>query len=307
MVANAPGKRFAGRVSQGTGRVAGVEQRWNPPYSLSPSSMGAFTTCPLAFRFSYVQRLPEPPSPAASRGTLVHRALERLHDRPAAERTVEAALADLAIAASELESHPEFAGLELTPEQWDNFVAEAETHVRRYFDLEDPTTVQAVGLELKLEADLGSVRVRGIIDRLDLTADGELVVTDYKTGSAPSERWEQKSLAGVHLYAVLCEQNFGVRPARVQLLYLSKPEAIVALPTDSTVRGVAMKSAALMQAIRKACDKNDFRPRTSNLCDYCSFQEFCPSFGGDPDIAHAVLADRASAAAGRPPLPLGLS
>lgn len=276
---------------------------WRLPYSLSPSSMGAFTTCPLAFRFSYVQRLPEPPSAAASKGTLVHRALERLHDRPAPERTLEAALADLAIAASELEAHPEFAGLELGPDEWDGFVADAEGHVRRYFELEDPTAVQAIGLELKLEADLGSVRLRGIIDRLDLTAEGELVVTDYKTGSAPSERWEQKSLAGVHLYAVLCEQNFGVRPARVQLLYLSKPEAIVALPTDSTIRGVEMKSSAVMAAVRKACERDDFRPRQSNLCSFCSFQEFCPAFGGNPDIAHAILADRAAAAAGRPPLP----
>jgi putative RecB family exonuclease len=302
-------------VEQGvvpTAIAPGIERsnprrEWPLPYALSPSSMGAFTTCPLAFRFSYVQRLPEPPSAAASKGTLVHRALERLHDRPAAERSIDAALVDLAVAASELESHPEFAGLELSDDEWGTFVDEAERHVRRYFELEDPTTVRSIGLELKLEADLGSVRLRGIIDRLDLADDGGLIVTDYKTGSAPSERWEQKSLAGVHLYAVLCEQNFGVRPARVQLLYLSKPEAIVSIPTDSTVRGVEIKSAAVMKAVRTACDRNDFRPRPSNLCDWCSFKEFCPSFGGDPDIAHAVLADRASEAAGRPTLPLGFS
>jgi putative RecB family exonuclease len=265
--------------------------------------MGAFTACPLAFRFSYVQRLPEPPSAPASKGTLVHRALERLHDRAAQDRTIEAALADLAVAATELEAHPEFAGLELSSEAWAGFIEDAATYVHRYFELEDPTTVNAVGLELKLEADLGSVRLRGIIDRLDLTADGELVVTDYKTGNAPSERWEQKSLAGVHLYALLCEHTFGVRPAKVQLLYLSKPEAIVSVPTNSTVRGVEIKSAAIMKAVETACTRNDFRPHQSALCNFCSFQEFCPSFGGDPAIAHAVLQDRAGTAIGRSPLP----
>ena len=70
-----------------------------------------------------------------------------------------------------------------------------------------------IGLELKLEARLGDLRVRGIIDRLDLDADGELVVTDYKTGSVPGERYEGKSLAGVHIYAMLCEQMLGRRPA----------------------------------------------------------------------------------------------
>lgn len=279
---------------------------WKVPFALSPSSMGAFTACPLAFRFSYVQRLPEAPSAPASRGTLVHRALERLHDRPPHQRTPEAARADLAVAASELEAHPEFAGLEFTPAEWDEFVAEASTFVDRYFELEDPTTVNAVGLELKLQADLGGVRLRGVIDRLDLTADG-LVVTDYKTGGAPSERWEQRSLAGVHLYALLCEHTFGVRPARVQLLYLSKPEAIVSIPTDATVRGVEVKSNALMAAVRRACERDDFRPSPSALCDFCSFREFCPTFGGDPAIAHAVLQDRASAAAGRPTLPLTMA
>ena len=68
------------------------------------------------------------------------------------------------------------------------------------------------------------MRIRGIIDRLELDDDGELVVTDYKTGGAPGEGWEQKSMAGVHIYSLLCERMFGRRPARVQLLYLSKPE-----------------------------------------------------------------------------------
>ncbi len=279
-------------------------KEWQAPGSLSPSSLGAFTACPLAFRFSYVQRLPEPPSAPASKGTLVHRALERLHDRPPSERTLEIALADLGLAASELAAHPEFAGLGLTDEEWDGFVVEAETLVRRYFDLEDPTRVNPIGLEIKLEAKLDKVTLRGIIDRLELDDEGELVVTDYKTGNTPSERWEQKSLAGVHLYAVLCEQNFGRRPSRVQLLYLSKPEAIVAYPTDSTVRGVEMKSGAVMDAVRRACRSDDFRPRPSALCNFCSFQEFCPSFGGDPAIAHAVLHERARDAAGQPPLPM---
>ena len=50
-----------------------------------------------------------------------------------------------------------------------------------------------------------SLALRGIIDRLELR-DGELVVTDYKTGRAPSVNWEQKSLAGVHFYSFLCER-----------------------------------------------------------------------------------------------------
>src|SRR3984885_14599653 len=43
--------------------------------SLSPSRAGDFMTCPLLYRFRVIDRLPEPPSPAAARGTLVHAVL----------------------------------------------------------------------------------------------------------------------------------------------------------------------------------------------------------------------------------------
>ncbi len=55
------------------------------PASLSPSRASDFMTCPLLFRFRSIDRLPEEPSAAAVRGTLVHRALETLFDLPAAE------------------------------------------------------------------------------------------------------------------------------------------------------------------------------------------------------------------------------
>jgi len=262
----------------------------DPPPSLSPSAIASFTQCPLAFKYSYVHRLPEPPSPWTSKGTLVHRALERLLDRPAPERTVAHALADLGAATADLAGDPEFTGLTLTDAEWERFHADAERLVRRYFELEDPTTVTPVGLELKLEARVGGVRVRGVIDRLELDADGELVITDYKTGSVPGERFEAKSLAGVQMYALLCEQTFGRRPARVQLYYLSKPQAIVATPTDQVLTGVTRRTVAIRTAIDGACARDDFRPSPSRLCDFCAFVAFCPAHGGDPAAAEEVAA-----------------
>src|SRR5215831_4116836 len=96
------------------------------PVSLSPSSMGTFTSCPLAFRFGYIERLPEPPSAPASKGTLVHLALQHLLWRPPAARTLAAALADLDRAASELAADPEFSELQMSDEEWAEFRADAE-------------------------------------------------------------------------------------------------------------------------------------------------------------------------------------
>jgi putative RecB family exonuclease len=271
------------------------------PYALSPSSISAFKECPLAFKFSYVDRLPEPPSVWTAKGTLVHLALQYLLDRPADDRTVDAALADLDRARVTLAHDPEFAALELDDAERATFDRDSESLVRRYFELEDPQAVHPIGLELRLEAQVSGVRIRGVIDRLDLV-DGELVVTDYKTGAVPSEYFEAKSMAGVHMYALLCEQNFGQRPHHVQLLYLSKPEAIIARPSDQSSAGVSRRTVALWQAIEQACARDDFRPRPSRLCDFCTFRPYCPAHGGDPTEA-AVL--RGPGTVIEPMLPLG--
>lgn len=249
------------------------------PRTLSPSKASAFTDCPLAFRYSIIDRLPEPPSPHAVKGTLVHAALERLFwDHAPGRRDVEAGLASLEAAWEELQDDPEFAELALDAEGAAEFLDDAEVLVRNYFRIEDPNEVRAVGIEVGMETSIGGMTLRGIIDRLDLTDDGELSVIDYKTGRAPSAHYERSRLNGVHTYALLCAQVLGRFPSEVKLLYLRDPLAIVATPTEQSVRGHRTRTAAVWTAIERACEREDFRPRPSGLCRFCSFQELCPAY-----------------------------
>jgi putative RecB family exonuclease len=280
------------------------------PRSLSPSKVSSFTDCALAFRFSAIDRLPEPPTAAATRGTLVHAALERLHLLAPAERTLDAALSCLDDAAVGLRDDAEYAGLDLSDDEATAFHAEAGDLVRNYFRLEDPATVRSIGLELRVEVEIDGIRLRGIIDRLELDAHGELVVTDYKTGSAPSTQYERKRLSGVHIYSLLCEQLLGRRPRTVQLLYLKAPLAITTEPTDRSTRATRRTLGAVWQAVERACDREDFRPQPSHLCNYCAFQAYCPSFGGDPAearrLSEQLAADAATGAGDAPGSPVDL-
>lgn len=251
--------------------------------TLSPSKVSAFKNCPLAFRFSVIDRIPEPPSPAASKGTLVHRAMELLMLRKAAERTLDAALGDLATARAELAEHPEFAGLAMAADDWDVFYDDAERLVRNAFVIEDPTTINAVGLEVMLSVQIDGVTVRGIIDRLEIDDDGEFVVTDYKTGRTPRVGFEKRNLSGVEFYALLCESVLGKLPKRVQLLHLAEPELIIYEPSPGTVRGVRQRTGAIWTAVKRACATDDFRPHRGPLCDWCTFKAYCPEWGGDPE------------------------
>lgn len=259
------------------------------PSSLSPSKVSTFKDCALAFRFSAIDKLPEPPSMPAVKGTTVHRALELLFAAEPGERTPDRARACLDDALEEMRQLDEYVGLELTDPAEAAFAADAAAMVERYFQLEDPRHVHPVGLELMLEADLGSLHVRGIIDRLEEDAAGELVVTDYKTGRTPSVAQEQARLGGVHFYAFLCERVLGRRPAKVQLIYLGgEPQVITTTPSEQSVRGMEKKVGAIWSAVERACERDDFRPKRSPLCNWCSFQQYCPAFGGDPDEARAV-------------------
>ena len=267
------------------------------PTSLSPSRVEAFTSCPMAFRFASIERLPESPSAHMTKGSMVHRVLELLFIRPAAARTIDSARDCFQQAVDEYSIDPEFTLLNLNEAQQQTFIADAWSLVGAYFRMEDPTVIREIGLEIRLEAQVGSLALRGIIDRLELDADGGLVVTDYKTGRAPGLKYEQGRLAGVHFYSFLCEEVLGRRPSAIKLMYLRTGETITALPSAQSVKFITTRTTAVWKAVERACTTGTFLPRQGPLCSSCSFQQWCPAFGGDPALAaveaplqHAALA-----------------
>ncbi|HVB06393.1 MAG TPA: PD-(D/E)XK nuclease family protein [Acidimicrobiales bacterium] len=246
------------------------------PSTLTPSKLGRFVSCPLAFRYSYIEHLPEPPSIYQLRGTLLHRALQLLFEERSSERTMVAASSALARATGELGE--EIEGLELGATDLAAFHREAGVLLEHYFALEDPTGVQPVGLELDLRANFEGIELRGIIDRLDRLADGRFVVVDYKTGRSPRPEQSRSRLVGVQFYAFLCEQTLGIRPSEVRLMYLKDQVVVVESPTDQSMRGLTQRARAVWTAIERACTADDFRPNPSPLCNYCAFQDFCPAY-----------------------------
>jgi putative RecB family exonuclease len=252
------------------------------PTSLSPSKVSSFKDCALAFRLSAIDRLPEIKTLPAAKGTVVHRALELLFwEEPPGSRGLDVALAKLDRAVPEILDGPEYTALALDDEGRGALVDDARQLLTNYYELEDPDQVRVIGTELRLSVGIGTLRLSGIIDRLELDADGALVVTDYKTGRAPSESYQQSKLVGVHFYAFLCEQVFGQRPVRIQLLHLREPMSISTTPSDQSIRGLRQQTTAIWSAVERACRTEDFRPKPGFACSWCSYQAYCPAQGGD--------------------------
>jgi putative RecB family exonuclease len=253
--------------------------------SLSPSRAGDFMTCPLLYRFRVVDRIPEKPSPAAVRGTVVHQVLEDLFDLPAPERTLERASSMLPSAWEQVQADEEdlAAALFDSPDEAQEWLASAVPLLETYFRLEDPTILEPAERELRVETTLDDgLILRGFVDRLDRNAAGDTRVVDYKTGKAPGEGYEQKALFQMRFYALVLWRATGVVPRLLQLLYLGNEQVLRYSPDEAELLATERKVKALWAAIQRAHETGDWRPSPSRLCDWCDHQSRCPAFGGTP-------------------------
>src|SRR5665648_494310 len=221
--------------------------------ALSPSRASDFMQCPLLYRFRVIDKLPQVPSAAAARGTLVHAVLERLFDLPSSTRTIEAAAALVEPQWQELlEGRPELADLveETDPAALASWFGDAVSLIERWFTLEDPTRLEPAERELRVEANVDGLTLRGIVDRLDLTATGEMRVVDYKTGKAPSELFEAKAWFQMEFYGLVLWRLHGRVPRMLQLVYLGGDSKILRYsPDEDELLAVERKIKALWKAI----------------------------------------------------------
>jgi putative RecB family exonuclease len=275
--------------------------------ALSPSRAGDFMTCPLLYRYRTIDHLPEPFSPDAVRGTVVHKVLEDLFDLPATQRTPEQAREMLVPAWQRLlEQEPEAAEMfgdgDAAAARLADWLTSCRVVLDRYFTLEDPRRLEPAERELYVEALLDSrLLLRGFVDRIDVAPDGAIRVVDYKTGSSPGEAFEGKALFQMKFYALVLWRTRGVVPAMLQLVYLGNGEMLRYVPDEQDLLATERKVEAVWRAIREAQEARDWRPRRSRLCDWCAHQALCPEFGGTPPPLPVPEADRALAEAGVEP------
>jgi len=254
--------------------------------ALSPSRAADFKQCPLLYRFRAIDRLPEPPSAAQLRGSVVHAALEQLYGLPAPLRDQGTALT-LVGPAWELVvgEEPELVA-SFTPEQRAQLMAEAQALLTGYYRLEDPTRFDPEACELRVEVELADgTLLRGFIDRIDVAPTGELRVVDYKTGKAPPEARgfaEAKAMFQMKFYAVALLRSRGVLPARLRLIYLANGQLLDYSPDLDELLRFEKTLMAIWRAIQSAGATGDFRPTPSRMCTWCAHQSLCPVFGGTP-------------------------
>ena len=251
--------------------------------ALSPSRTKDFKQCPLLFRLRSVDRMPEPPSIEALRGTLVHSVLEKLFDVPAVERTEQQAQ-DLLEPQwdARLKKNPTDAELFEDERAIDSWLGSARVLIGNYFKMENPQFLQPAARETFVNATLPSgLHIRGIIDRVDQAPNGALRVIDYKTGKSPAPRFQGEAIFQMRFYAAALVLSGRNLPARTQLIYLKDGRTLTYDPVPADVDAIAMELDSAWSAIEERLDTGEFEAKTSPLCNWCHFQQYCPAYGGE--------------------------
>ncbi len=236
----------------------------------------------MLYRFRAIDRLPEAQTPAQVRGTVVHAALEALYTLPPDRRRVETARTLIEPAWDRVCAERPGAVDAVPAGELDGFLDDARRLVESYYRLEDPTRFDPRSCELRIEAELDGVPLRGFVDRIDVAPTGELRVVDYKTGRSPGDGFEQGALFQMRFYALMVLLTQGVLPAQLRLIYLADGEILTYTPDHDELHRFGRTLSALWAAILEAGQSGDFTPVPGRLCGFCDHKRWCPAFGGTP-------------------------
>jgi len=252
----------------------------NIPYGLpkymSPSSIGTFNQCPMRFKFSKLDKIKEPSTEAQVVGSFVHEVLELLFDFDPDERTMDNARS----IAKNLWHEKWMAEYEQLEEKSDvnEFRWKVWWCVENYFQLEDPRTLKPGGLEDKVEGEIMGVPIFGIIDRWYENEDGNIIVSDYKTGKKPRPQYEWEKKMQIMIYVDLLEAITGKKAAVGELLYLKGPSVVKYEATEELRDSVRKTIRNTWDEVIESCSTGEFECRTGPLCNWCSFQSICPAW-----------------------------
>lgn len=244
------------------------------PRHLSPSSASLYQQCPRKWRHRYVDRMPDPPGVPALVGTFAHLVLEHLLQLPPGQRSQDAAKKLARKHWSEIEAEDDYQALQLDDDQSKMFRWKAWEAIAGLWALENPDETEVHATEHEVQVDIAGVPFRGIIDRVDVVKDS-LVISDYKSGKAPHDRFRHRPLKQVLFYAAAVEASFGQRPLGARLLYLGQRTLGVRV-TPQNLGAAVDELTTTWKALTDDCESSNFDTSTGPLCAWCPFLAACP-------------------------------
>jgi putative RecB family exonuclease len=130
----------------------------------------------------------------------------------------------------------------------------------------------AKAIETELNTEVGGVNIKGFLDRLMVSPDGELTVIDIKTSSKPPVTYTQ-----LGTYAILVEKIMGIRPTKGAYWMARTGELTEPVELDHYTEN---RLATHVKGFKIAVDNNIFIPQPGFMCGTCSVNHACYAVNG---------------------------
>jgi DNA helicase-2/ATP-dependent DNA helicase PcrA len=237
-------------------------------HTFSASGLSTYERCPLKYKFQYVVQIPSLSRTFFDLGSAVHTVIEHLSkkQREGIPPTKEMALALLdtawSTAAYESKSH----------EIKDRTTAEALLDTYLAWQAGNPNRI--LEAEKRFQISLGGRLLRGVIDRIEETPDGEIVVIDFKTGSKPGNLSKNsiREDMQMNLYSLAIRELYGKLPVKASLYYLAPNKTYDYHPSVETIGTFEERVVNLINAVVS----EEFSPTPDyQICKWCDYKDFC--------------------------------
>ncbi|WP_187940948.1 ATP-dependent deoxyribonuclease AddB [Helicobacter pylori] len=249
-------------------------------FSFSASSLNAFLTCKRRFYYHYMKRFKETPKDEnnSAVGSLIHELLKEAYEKDKNPYALEERLIWL------LETREN-----VTPkERLDTLVALKK--IQAFYTKEKErfkAKIKILDLEKSFETAIQGVVFKGRIDRIDKTADNEIILLDYKFKNDlkldnMSEK-QRKSLSPIEIAQISTDYQMAIYAFALKNLGYKEP--IKAFFYDLRKGELVEEDELILQAkmdhlefslIPKLKQEIDFE-KTLEVkdCEYCSFKDMC--------------------------------
>jgi len=247
--------------------------------NLSPSRASQFKTCPQQFKFANVDKLKEPTNEVQAKGTAVHQALEDLFELPKEDRDTEKLHNLFRAAWTKVRRTDEHHNLFSSVDEEREWGVDGLKLLNNYMSMEDPKSFDPLERERWVRGTIEDLNLRGILDRMDRNQNGELIIVDYKSGKAPTEKYKEPRFFALKLYALLIRDELGITPIELKLIYL-KNSTIHTLKVDNKMLDeVKIEILDIWSDIKLAFEENNFPATKNALCkNWCYYKPICPVF-----------------------------
>ncbi|MDP3968025.1 MAG: ATP-dependent DNA helicase [Nocardioides sp.] len=269
------------------------------PVSLSASALDQLLTCPAQWFLEREAGGATASSQSQGFGNVVH----AIADQVARQELETSAGADGAAApvrsAEDLMAHVDQVWGRIafrTPWSGGRERAEVQQALQRFLDWHHTTGAQRrlLATEQRLVAEVTlpdgqQVALRGFADRLEMDAEGRVVVVDLKTTKYPPTAEAVRTHPQLGLYQLAVEQGAaeaiapGAQPGTAELVQLRKDTKGAAkvqalAPQEPDEDGLRPIERQLTEAVGRVRDE-DFPARAGEHCKHCAFVRMCPTQG----------------------------